>query len=82
MGVPVMRVTKWCLSLNAGIDPVHINALLARQTLPEGWLAAVVTSEHHRQSVTRSGSFCRCKVMPMFGRLWRPPEVGRSDLDA
>ena len=42
VGVPVIRDGKVVYGLNAGVSPGHLSALLARQQLPEGWIAGVV----------------------------------------
>lgn len=44
MGVPVGSGDDVNYSLNIGLDPAHIGALIGRQTLPEGWLIAVLDS--------------------------------------
>lgn len=42
MGVPVRRQGEVVYSLNIGLAPERLNALLARQALPEGWLIAIL----------------------------------------
>ena len=44
MGVPVVAGDGVAYSLNIGLDPLRLYALIARQPLPEGWLAAVLDS--------------------------------------
>ncbi|HOF52010.1 MAG TPA: sensor domain-containing diguanylate cyclase [Rhodoferax sp.] len=42
MGVPVGDADKVIFSLNVGVDPVRIQALISALALPEGWLVAVI----------------------------------------
>lgn len=42
MGVPVFIDDKVAYSLNIGLSPDRINAILQRQHLPKGWIAAVI----------------------------------------
>ncbi len=42
MGVPVRREGRVVYSLNIGLAPDRLNALLAEQRLPEGWLIAIL----------------------------------------
>lgn len=44
IGVPVGSGDEVTYSLNIGLDPARINALIERQQLPEGWLMAVLDS--------------------------------------
>ncbi|MBA4342709.1 MAG: GGDEF domain-containing protein [Methylibium sp.] len=44
MGVPVLRGSEVVYSLNVGLSPDRINRVLLSQTLPEGWLVAVLDS--------------------------------------
>jgi len=44
MGVPVGSGDEVNYSLNIGLDPARIGALINRQQLPEGWLLAVLDS--------------------------------------
>lgn len=65
MGVPVVKGEQVVFSLNAGIDPVHINALLARRPLPESWLAAVIDSRGTLVGRSRDPDrFVGTQVMP------------------
>lgn len=45
MGVPVWHDGRVLYSMNIGMGPGHINALLASIELPPGWLIAVLDSE-------------------------------------
>ncbi len=45
IGVPVRRDGKTAYSLNAGVDPQILSALLAGQRLPPGWIAAVFDTQ-------------------------------------
>lgn len=42
MGVPVLRGDEVAYSLNIGLSPDRIGAILARQVMPEGWIADVL----------------------------------------
>ena len=42
LGVPVGADEPVAYSLNVGLPPSHINEIVAKQTLPEGWLVAVL----------------------------------------
>lgn len=42
MGVPVYRGAQIAYSLNVGMSPKRIDAILRRQALAEGWIAAVL----------------------------------------
>jgi diguanylate cyclase (GGDEF)-like protein len=42
MGVPVYRGERIAYSLNVGLSAKRIDAILRRQALPEGWIAAVL----------------------------------------
>jgi diguanylate cyclase (GGDEF)-like protein len=42
MGVPVGSADKVTFSLNVGVNPARIQAMIGAHDLPEGWLAAVV----------------------------------------
>lgn len=44
MGAPVLREGQVVYSLNIGLDPERVNEILRRQSLPEGWLVAVIDS--------------------------------------
>jgi diguanylate cyclase (GGDEF)-like protein len=44
MGVPVGSGDAVAYSLNVGLDPQRISAVLERHPMPEGWLAAVLDS--------------------------------------
>lgn len=44
MGVPVGSGDVVAYSLNMGLDPLRITAMLNRQSLPDGWLVAVLDS--------------------------------------
>jgi diguanylate cyclase (GGDEF)-like protein len=44
MGVPVVVKGEVAYSLNIGLTPDRINAIIALHTLPEGWLVAVLDS--------------------------------------
>lgn len=45
IGVPVRRDGKIRYSLNGGIDPQRLSALLGEQRLPPGWIGAVFDSQ-------------------------------------
>lgn len=47
MGVPVMVGGRVAYSLNIGLDPARVQALLGHQHLPPGWLVAVLDSSGH-----------------------------------
>ncbi|MCX8520104.1 MAG: GGDEF domain-containing protein [Rhodoferax sp.] len=42
MGVPVGVGSAVAYSLNIGLDPLRLHALITRQSLPEGWVVAVL----------------------------------------
>ncbi len=42
MGVPVVAGDEVRYSLNIGLDPARIGTLLGKQSIPEGWLVAVL----------------------------------------
>lgn len=44
MGVPVLVKGQVAFSLNIGLTPDRINAIVARHPLPDGWLVAVLDS--------------------------------------
>ncbi len=52
MGVPVHVRDQVIYSLNIGLDPIRVQALLGQQPLPPGWLVAVLDSSG--QIVARS----------------------------
>ncbi len=45
MGVPVIKGGEVIYSMNIGMGPAHINAVLEQLDLPPGWLVAVLDSE-------------------------------------
>jgi hypothetical protein len=45
IGVPVRRDGKTRYSLNAGVDPRTLSALLREQRLPEGWITAIFDTQ-------------------------------------
>ena len=42
--MPVLRGEDVIYSLNVGLSPERIGAVLGRRSLPEGWVAAVLDS--------------------------------------
>jgi diguanylate cyclase (GGDEF)-like protein len=67
MGVPVKVGERVVYSLNMGLDPARIQALLAGQHLPPGWLVAVLDSSG--QIVARSRDVERYLGQPAVPEL-------------
>jgi diguanylate cyclase (GGDEF)-like protein len=44
MGVPVVTRNEVIYSLNIGLAPAELNRIFAQQTLPDGWLMAIIDS--------------------------------------
>jgi hypothetical protein len=69
VGVPVRRNGKVVYSLNGGVAPERLSALLAQQRLPEGWIVAVF--DHAGTIVARTPEGAR------FVGKQGPPELVR-----
>ncbi|OYQ42698.1 hypothetical protein CHU94_01725 [Rhodoferax sp. TH121] len=77
MGVPVKLGEHVAYSLNIGLDPVRIQALLGHQHLPPGWLVAVLDSSG--QIVARSRDVQRYLGQPAVPELLAAMALRDSD---
>ena len=78
MGVPVVANDEVTYSLNVGLAPSRIEALLKRQQLPEGWLIAVVDQNDVIVARTREAErFVGQKPVPAVVEAFRQSAEGR-----
>ena len=69
LGVPVLRGEDVIYSLNVGLSPERIGAVLGRRSLPEGWVAAVLDSSGTIVARTRdTAKFVGQKAVPALAR--------------
>lgn len=69
LGVPVVRGDRVIYSLNVGLSPDRIGNALARRSLPEGWVAAVLDGSGTIVARTRDGAkFVGQKAVPALAR--------------
>nr|WP_315849756.1 sensor domain-containing diguanylate cyclase [uncultured Rhodoferax sp.] len=77
MGVPVKVGERVVYSLNIGLDPARVQALLGQQHLPPGWLVAVLDSSG--QIVGRSRDVQRYLGQPAVPELLAAMALRDSD---
>ena len=77
LGVPVLRGEDVIYSLNVGLSPERIGAVLGRRSLPEGWVAAVLDSSGTIVARTRdTAKFVGQKAVPALARAVQDESEG------
>ncbi|CAB3720930.1 sensor domain-containing diguanylate cyclase [Achromobacter piechaudii] len=77
LGVPVVRGDRVIYSLNVGLSPDRIGNALARRSLPEGWVAAVLDGSGTIVARTRDGAkFVGQKAVPALARAVQQENEG------
>ena len=80
MGAPVFRDGEVIYSLNIGLDPDRINDILRRQSLPEGWLVAVLDSTGTIVGRTRDANkYIGQKAVPAIAEAAARASEGRLE---
>ena len=69
MGVPVVREGTVVYSINIGMAPMHVNRMLDKLQLPEGWLIAVL--DQNGTIIGRSRDADTFVGKPAVETLWR-----------